>query len=112
MVVVFDEVDQLLGESPSEVAAILTLCPGAQPLFFSATISDDTLVAISGVLRSTGGSSPAVVRTEQKTRPAFQADFILKGHELKVDTMRRIELKVRGGVTPTHFCKARKSVSP
>ena len=90
--VVFDEVDQLLAEQPDDVATILKLCPDAQPLFVSATISEETLVAIRGVLGSRG--IPAVIRTEQKTRPAFQADFILSPHESKVDTMRRIQQQV------------------
>jgi superfamily II DNA/RNA helicase len=88
MVVVFDEVDQLLAENPAEVETILKLCPSARPLFVSATIAEDTEVAIRRVL---GKGVPMVIRTEQKTRPAFQADFILLKHEQKVDTMRRIQ---------------------
>lgn len=98
----------LFDKGPYDVQGILDKCPNARALFVSATISQKAENHIRDDVcqggRGQGGSAGAaaggggqllMIRTAQKTRPAFQADFQLMKHESKVETMRRVGEQVR-----------------
>jgi len=110
-VVVFDEVDAMFEKGADDVKAILQFCPNARALFVSATISEkaegiikNDVLGGGGGGKGGGGGPLLVIRTNQKTRPAFQADFQLMKHESKVETMRRVGEQVQRTGKKIVFC--------
>ena len=102
-VIVFDEVDALLdGQNPKFVTGILELCPGARPVYVSATVGQRAMAKIREITfgadggRGGGGRAAGEARelvtitTDQKSRPCFQCNFILRPYESKIETMRRL----------------------
>jgi hypothetical protein len=81
-----------------KVNSVLNCCPNACPLFVSATVSIEAEDMIRNSVASLNKRNLITIRTIQKTRPAFQANFILLPHESKLETMRRLEEVGRGSV--------------
>ena len=67
-----------------QIESMLKACPGATPVFVSATISSETASAIRDICRAAGRASAQRVKVHQTQRSTFQADFSLHASESKV----------------------------
>ena len=57
-------------------------------------LSSFLLITLQGSAKRPSPRTLVQVQTEQKTRAAFQVNFLLHPHESKVETMRRINEQV------------------